>query len=253
MRIGLVLTVLGALSVSLAACGEDGEGPTQTPSDEPSLASTPTTLPDDPEVLMARALRTSFRELGGVVDNGSDPTAVRAMGETGDERYIPVLIEILRFSWLLSTATEEATYSSLAALTGATYDDLDPHQFDWTWWVEWLGTQPEVELPPGFARWKGELFGQLVDPRINEFFARDDLASNIRIEEIVWGGVLRDGIPDLQNPPTLKARHADYLQANDRVFGVSFNGESRAYPLRILNAHEMANDEVGGVHFALAY
>ena len=40
---------------------------------------------------------------------------------------------------------------------------------------------------------------------------------------------------------------------DDRVFGVSFNGEHRAYPLRILNAHEMANDVVGGVPFALAY
>ena len=34
---------------------------------------------------------------------------------------------------------------------------------------------------------------------------------------------------------------------------VSFNGEHRAYPLRILNLHEMANDVVGGVPFALAY
>jgi hypothetical protein len=138
-------------------------------------------------------------------------------------------------------------------LTGTTYDNLSPEQLDWTWWVEWLGTHAEIELPPGFARWKGELFGQLVDPRIREFFVRDDLGSDIRIEEIVWGGVRRDGIPDLQDPPVLRAEDATYLEAGDRVFGVSFNGESRAYPLRILNAHEMANDEVGGVHFALAY
>ena len=38
-----------------------------------------------------------------------------------------------------------------------------------------------------------------------------------------------------------------------QVFGVSINGEHRAYPLRILNAPEMANDVVGGVSFALAY
>ena len=46
---------------------------------------------------------------------------------------------------------------------------------------------------------------------------------------------------------------AAYLQPSDRVFGVSINGEHRAYPLRVLNAHEMANDVVGGVQFALAY
>ena len=29
------------------------------------------------------------------------------------------------------------------------------------------------------------------------------------------------------------------------MFGVSINGDSRAYPLRVLNWHEMANDVVG--------
>ncbi|HIC76097.1 MAG TPA: DUF3179 domain-containing protein, partial [Candidatus Poseidoniales archaeon] len=32
------------------------------------------------------------------------------------------------------------------------------------------------------------------------------------------------------------------------VFGVTIEGESRAYPLRIVNAHEMVNDVVGGIH-----
>ena len=38
-----------------------------------------------------------------------------------------------------------------------------------------------------------------------------------------------------------------------QVFGVTLNGESRAYPLRIMDWHEMANDVVGGVPVALAY
>jgi hypothetical protein len=73
------------------------------------------------------------------------------------------------------------------------------------------------------------------------------------VEEIVWGGVAKDGIPDLMNPPVLPADKATYLDPFDRVFGLSINGEHRAYPLRILNAHEMANDTLGGVPFALAY
>ena len=74
-----------------------------------------------------------------------------------------------------------------------------------------------------------------------------------RTEEVVWGGVPKDGIPDLTRPPVLPAAQPDYLNPDDRVFGVSLNGEHRAYPLRILNPHEMANDVVGGVPFALAY
>jgi hypothetical protein len=69
----------------------------------------------------------------------------------------------------------------------------------------------------------------------------------------VWGGVRKDGIPDLTNPPVVPAARATYLEPSDRVFGVSINGAHRAYPLRILNRHEMANDVVGGVPFALAY
>ena len=79
------------------------------------------------------------------------------------------------------------------------------------------------------------------------------MIARIQLEEIAWGGVGKDGIPDLRYPPVVTAGEADYLESSDRVVGVSINGEHRAYPLRILNLHEMANDIVGGVPFALAY
>ena len=47
------------------------------------------------------------------------------------------------------------------------------------------------------------------------------------------------------NPPVVTPPDAGYLFDEDPAFGVSFNGEHRAYFLRILNAHEMANDGVG--------
>ena len=61
----------------------------------------------------------------------------------------------------------------------------------------------------------------------------------------MWGEVPRDGIPDMINPPVVTPPDAGYLFDEDPAFGVSFNGEHRAYFLRILNAHEMANDGVG--------
>jgi len=68
-----------------------------------------------------------------------------------------------------------------------------------------------------------------------------------------WGGVRVDGIPPLEHVPTIPAAEADYLNPDDRLFGVSINGEHRAYPLRIINAHEMANDTLGGEPTSLAY
>ena len=46
---------------------------------------------------------------------------------------------------------------------------------------------------------------------------------------------------------------ATYLEPDEPVFGISINGDQRAYPLRILDWHEMANDVVGGVPMSLAY
>ena len=77
--------------------------------------------------------------------------------------------------------------------------------------------------------------------------------SRIDLTEVVWGGVLPDGIPDLRNPKLLSPADADYLNLTDRVFGVTINGESRAYPLRIVNAHEMVNDTVGGEPISLMW
>jgi hypothetical protein len=75
----------------------------------------------------------------------------------------------------------------------------------------------------------------------------------IRIEEITWGGVPVDGIPSLDNPKLVSAQEADYLLNDDLVFGVSINGDARAYPLRIMGWHEMFNETIGGVPVALAY
>ena len=177
---------------------------------------------------------------------------MRRMGASGDVSSIPVLIEIMRFPWLLDHETRVALVSSLAKLIGQPYEQLAPEQLEWDWWVEWLADHPKVQPPTGFAAWKGRLFSELVDPQMGAFLY-DGVKARIRLEEIVWGGVPKDGIPDLAYSPVLSAEEASYLLTSDRVFGVSINGEHRAYPLRILNAHEMANDLVGGVPFALAY
>ena len=55
------------------------------------------------------------------------------------------------------------------------------------------------------------------------------------------------------NATMIPSAEAAYLEADEAVFGISINGDSRAYPLRILDWHEMANDVVGGVPVSLAY
>lgn len=198
-------------------------------------------LPEDPTELMLATLEHSLADVG------------RKMAYSGNRAFIPVLLEFMRFQ------TDDEALVTLASFLVRIRDGIGegefaiipPGQAEWGWWQEWLGRHPEVTPPPGYDGWKGELFS-IIDPGMGAFMY-DGVPATIRLEEIVWGGVRRDGIPDLRYPPVLAAGEAAYLAAEDRVFGVSVNGEHRAYPLRVLNPHEMANDVLGGRQIALAY
>ncbi len=198
-------------------------------------------LPDNPTELMYAALDQPLAQVG------------RKMAYSHNTAYIPVLLEFMRFQ-----QNEEALLT-LASFMVRIRDKIPEEEFaivpdgqgGWGWWLEWLTLHPEVTPPEGYDGWKGQLFG-FIDQSMGKFMY-DGVPATIRLEEIAWGGVRRDGIPDLRFPPHISPEEATYLQPGDRVFGVSINGEHRAYPLRVLNAHEMANDTVGGVQFALAY
>ena len=104
---------------------------------------------------------------------------------------------------------------------------------------------------PGFAKLQARVF-DLIDPNFQIFLSGSG-KHEIRLEEITWGGVQKDGIPALTNPPLISAAAASYLNPTDLVFGVAINGDVRAYPLRIMDWHEMFNDVIGGVPVSLAY
>ena len=68
----------------------------------------------------------------------------------------------------------------------------------------------------------------------------------IRVDEIQAGGPPKNGIPALSHPTFVSASKADQsLKAQDTVLGVEFNEAAKAYPVRILNWHEVVNDDVG--------
>ncbi len=169
--------------------------------------------------------------------------AFRELDRRKDRRAVPGLIEVMR---LRKPEPEGEIEILLRKLTGR---NLGPN---WTKWHEWLTSQEKVELPPQFLEWKAALFRMLIDPAFDKFLYAG-VPLRIRIEEIVWGGVKKDGIPALTNPKLIEAVKADYLNDRDLVFGVWLNDDARAYPLRIMDSHEMLNDVVGGQPVSLAY
>ncbi len=78
--------------------------------------------------------------------------------------------------------------------------------------------------------------------RLNGFDLRD---VQVPPEEIFHGGPARDGIPAIDSPQFVTADSADWLKPDERVLGLSLQGTSRAYPVAILNWHEIVNDRFG--------
>ena len=171
--------------------------------------------------------------------------ALEAIQQRGNPDMAAGLITALRFT----RGPQAAVSKVLAEITG----EADVQSwFDWMLWQE---QHPEIVPHDSYADFKRELFLR-IDPNFDVFLRtkhtqRD--AMRIRLEEITWGGVRKDGIPSLDNPELIAASEAEYMRDDDLVFGVSINGDTRAYPLRIMGWHEMFNEVIGGVPVALAY
>lgn len=83
--------------------------------------------------------------------------------------------------------------------------------------------------------------------------ATDFSRHSIPWDEVTSGGLPKDGIPSLDHPQFVAATNEKHIPANEPVIGLVINGDARAYPLRILMWHEIANDSVAGIPVAVTY
>jgi hypothetical protein len=172
--------------------------------------------------------------------------AIAQIEAARDRRFVPVLLELVR-AGQLGIAGRSGYNQRLIALEHLSGQSLGGDWFAWAEWYEGSDLAP----PPGFASWKGKLWTR-IDPGFGELI-RDEHPSRIRIEEIDWGGVHMDGIPALDDPPHVTPDEAPWLEDGEPVVGIQLANEARAYPLRIIDWHELVNDRLGGVPFALVY
>lgn len=75
----------------------------------------------------------------------------------------------------------------------------------------------------------------------------------IPVDEILPGGPPRDGIPAIDRPQFVTAPRASFLADDDTVLGVARDGVAKAYPIRILNWHEVVNDHIGSEPVVITY
>ncbi|MCH8099415.1 MAG: DUF3179 domain-containing protein [Proteobacteria bacterium] len=77
--------------------------------------------------------------------------------------------------------------------------------------------------------------------------------ASVPTDEIFWGGVRRDGIPPIHEPKFIIADEADFLRDKDRVLGIVRNGIAKAYPIKILDHHEVVNDKFDDESIVVTY
>ncbi|NNJ97289.1 MAG: DUF3179 domain-containing protein [Gammaproteobacteria bacterium] len=75
----------------------------------------------------------------------------------------------------------------------------------------------------------------------------------IDAEDIVRGGPAKDGIPAIDKPEFIDADNANFLKDSDHILGIEIDGIAKAYPVSILNWHEIVNDAIEKTAYTVSY
>jgi len=173
--------------------------------------------------------------------------ALAALAEARDSSLMAGLNDVLYYHYVVREPRNAAKILKAMEAIAGERTGKNPRHF----WAEWIGRHEEIVPGKGYVSFKRSVF-ERYDPRFRGYL--DPLLTyRIRPEEIEWGGVTKDGIPALDRPGFVEGSKTTFWKDDERVFGIYLGGEAKAYPHRILDAHEMANDVVGGRAVSLAY
>jgi len=200
------------------------------------------------------AVQVAFVDLVEDGNWGKDQTlALVEIGKSKDPRLVWIISDLMRFAngremnRLLAGAASE--------LLGKHFQDRNPWGDVTDHLIAW-----DVPAPPDYLTVKRVIFTNLV-PGWDKIFVEGSIDWRL----VSWGGVLIDDraydttdelcncIPAADNPKVSSAADATWLKDDDIVFGIEINGESRAYPRRIMEVREMVNDTLGGRDLGIPY
>ena len=212
-----------------------------------AVAASLATAQEAPEIrleLLIQVVQETVRT--GSIDRGF----FADIAASGDPLYAAPLIDVAYF--FPQGPFWEVLSNTLEAVTG--------EQLTWRGYFQWAGRE-DIALPPGYDLFKGLFYATFLDPAFAGFFDGVQEEAQINLAEVVWGGVRVDGIPSLVNARQITPQQAAsegeslfqfcrlsdcrYPAPSELVFGVRLDGDARAYPLRLLNWHEMFNDVIG--------
>ncbi|MEM1075536.1 MAG: DUF3179 domain-containing (seleno)protein [Pseudomonadota bacterium] len=215
----------------------------------------PPAVPNGPlSPAMQFALRVAFVDsmaLSTWDDNQS--LALAEIAASGDPRLVWLISDLMRFvpSRQLNAELTRAASELLGKEIepGNSWGVVTDHLLAW-----------DIPAPPNYLKFKRTIFTTVV-PGWERIFVEGDIDWRL----VSWGGVLIDDrpyettdsgcncIPAADNPEVSSAEDATWLQDDDVVFGITINGEHRAYPRRIMEVREMVNDSLGGRDLGIPY
>jgi len=217
------------------------------------------TPPDIPTGELSVELQDAVRSVfvHALEDSGwgrDQSIALEQIKESGDPRLV----------WLVSDLMRFAGPDGLSELLADTAQNLLNIEYSnnryWGETTDYLIAW-NIPAPPDYLRYKRNVFTKLV-PGWDKIFVEGD----IDWRHVSWGGVLIDDraydttdelcncIPAADNPKVTNAKEATAWLSDDAiVFGITINGESRAYPRRIMEVREMVNDTLGGRDLGIPY
>lgn len=243
MALALVLAPLLAAGCGLAS--DVRTTPTEEVVFRPGVATTPAPRSNAPS-LPPGQVEQALRDVICWYEDAAKARACLPPGEasvrtlesiaiSGDRRFIAPLVDML---WL-DLGWDRPVREALERISGQRY--ATPAE-----WYAAIERDPPP-LPDGYGEWKGRLLG-LIDPRFIDLIPKD--ARGTPPERIVWG-FGDTHTPAITSARTIRATEERYLAATDVVFGVRLDGDSRAYPERIIAWHGVVQDRAGGTEIVV--
>ena len=81
----------------------------------------------------------------------------------------------------------------------------------------------------------------------------DLTSTSIPAEEILLGGPPKDGIPSIDKPKFELGESVTWLKDEQQVLSLTIDGITKAYPIAILDWHEIVNDNIAGKDVVISY
>lgn len=115
-----------------------------------------------------------------------------------------------------------------------------------------LGRRHAIAAALSLLAVPGARAASAASPDRADFNGFDVSDAAVPLRAIQRGGPPKDGIPAIDHPKFVAAAQSR-LAAADRVLGVALGGRARAYPVAILNWHEVVNDRFGDRQLVITY